>query len=124
MTDQNPPPPPPPAKPQRSFALTVMALSSVVVAVCAVLVAIEVSSGPISVSPTRVLDQDALERQVKAAIDRIAVEPITTFECPTSVVVEEGRTFDCQYTTGGGGGRATVEITSDQGDISVDVPNG
>lgn len=107
---------------QRNFARTVMAVSSVVVAVCAVAVTIKVmSSDIVSVEQPRVLDQAALERQVTDEIRSIEGGPVEALACPTSVVVEVGNQVECRYWGDPNPGDVRVEVVSDQGEISVEI---
>lgn len=109
---------------QRNFARTVVAVSSAVVAVCAVAVTIKVmSTDGISVKQPRVLDQAALERQVAAAATSIGLhdEGPVEVECPTSVVVEVGNQFDCNVSKGSDSMTVVVKIIGAQGEISTDA---
>ncbi|MFF3947084.1 DUF4333 domain-containing protein [Streptomyces sp. NPDC001902] len=109
---------------QRSFARTVIALSLAVVAACAVVVTIKVAQGPISVEPPRVLDQEALEKQVAGEAGGLKKDnPGAFVDCPLSVVVKEGTTFDCTVYGDTNPETVQVEITSDQGDI-LTTPGG
>ncbi|MEV5539649.1 DUF4333 domain-containing protein [Saccharopolyspora shandongensis] len=107
---------------QRNFARNVMAVSSVVVAACAVAVTIKVlSTDIISVEQPRVLDQAALERQVSDEIRGLREEPVDRLACPASVVVKVGNEFNCRYWDGPNPKQVRVEITNDQGEISVET---
>ena len=101
---------------QRNFTRTVMAISSVVVACCAVAVTVKVlSTDTISVEQPRVLDQEALERQVT---DEIQGE-VKSLACPTSVPVEVGHKFECRYWGETNPGNVEVKIVSGQGKLLV-----
>ena len=101
---------------QRNFARTVMAFSSAVVAVCAVTLTIKVlTMDALPVEATRVLDQDALERQVAEEVDG----EVDSVACPVSVVVAVGAEFDCRVWAGSNPTTVFVKIISEQGDLSV-----
>lgn len=105
----------------RNFANRLIAVFLAVIAACAVVVTIKMSAG-ISVKQPRVLDPAALRQQVT---DRLGgpVDSIRDVECPLSVVVKVGDTFNCNYSDRSGGGNVvTVKIISDQGGISVEEP--
>lgn len=105
---------------QRNFARTVVAVSSVVVAACAVAVTIKVMSTDIaSLKPPRVLDQASLERQVSDDIRGLGDEPVNGLACPASVVVEVGNQFTCRYWDRHNPEEVQVKIVSDQGEITV-----
>ncbi|MDX2709522.1 DUF4333 domain-containing protein [Streptomyces sp. NPDC005722] len=104
----------------RSFARTVIALSLAVLAACAVAVTIKVTTGPIPVEPPRVLDQTALEKQVAGQVGGLKQNnPAAYVDCPLSVVVKVGTKFDCTVYGETNPERVEVEITSDQGDLTV-----
>ncbi|MFE2541681.1 DUF4333 domain-containing protein [Actinacidiphila glaucinigra] len=104
----------------RSFARTVIALSLAVLAACAVAVTIKVTSSPISVEPPRVLDQTALEKRVAGEVGGLKKgNPGAYVACPLSIVVKEGTKFDCRVYGDTNPETVFVEITSDQGDLSV-----
>jgi len=92
------------------------------VAACAVVVTVEVNTG-ITVKQPRVLDPAALRQEVTDELGGSA-DSIKEVECPLSVVVKVGSTFDCGYSDRNGAGNiATVKIVSDQGGISVEDSN-
>lgn len=100
----------------RNLSRAVVAVSSAVVACCAVAVTIKVlSTDPIPVEQPRVLDQQSLERQVT---DHVS-EEVKQLACPTSVRVEAGHTFECRYWGETNPGTAKVEITDEQGSLSI-----
>lgn len=106
---------------QRNFARTVLAISSAVIACCAVAVTIKVmATDVISVEPPRVLNQDALERQVAEEVlgpKQASVQGVT---CPVSVEVKVGNKVDCRVWDGSNPKDVEVEITSDQGELLVE----
>lgn len=105
---------------QRNFARTVVAVSSVVVAACAVAVTIKMMTTEIvSVEAPRVLDQAALERQVAGEVRGFREEPVDRMACPASVVVKVGNQFSCRFLDGYNEKEVLVEVVSDQGEISV-----
>ncbi len=100
------------------FARRVIAVSSAVVAACAVVVTIRVMDlGTISVRQPRVLNQAALERQVTEQT-QVAEAP-KEMSCPLSVVVEVGNRFTCHFLEGPNPHDVPVTIISDQGAIDV-----
>lgn len=104
---------------QRNFARTVMAISSIVVAGCAVAVTIKAMGTGISVEQPRVMDQAALEQQVISDI-RGRPEPTDgRLACPASVVVEVGNKFECRFWDGNNAKFVDVEVVSDQGEVSA-----
>nr|CEL13726.1 hypothetical protein [Kibdelosporangium sp. MJ126-NF4]CTQ99413.1 hypothetical protein [Kibdelosporangium sp. MJ126-NF4] len=97
-----------------------MALSSVVVAACAVAVTVKVLSTDIaSARPLRLLDQEALERQVLDEAGNLRSDRPGRVACPTSVVVEVGKKFDCRVLGGTNPKTVFVKIIDDQGDLSL-----
>ncbi len=97
-----------------------MAVSSVVVAACAVAVTIKVlSTGIISVEQPRVLDQASLERQVSDSIRGLRTDPVAGLACPASVVVKVGTKFTCRFLDGVNPNTVLVEVVSDHGEITV-----
>ncbi|ONI79728.1 hypothetical protein ALI144C_23530 [Actinosynnema sp. ALI-1.44] len=97
-----------------------MAWSSVVVAACAVAVTIKVLSTDIaSARPLRVLDQQSLERQVAEKVQGLRKDALGSVECPTSVVVEVGRQFDCRVWGKTNPETVYVKIIDDQGELSI-----
>jgi len=108
----------------RSFARSVIALSSAVVAACAVAVAVKVLTlGAVSVEPPRVLDQTALEKQVAGEVGGLKNTPGARVVCPLSVVVKEGAEFDCRVWGDTNPKTVHVKITSDQGALSMESDN-
>ncbi|MEU2253979.1 DUF4333 domain-containing protein [Nocardia xishanensis] len=106
---------------QQNFARTVMAVSSAVVAICAVAVTVKVMGtdlGP--VEQPRVLDQAALEQQVANMLQGVGDEPAGRVSCPGAVVVEVGNQFECQVRRYLHSANVLVKIVSDQGEITVD----
>ncbi|MFH8442499.1 DUF4333 domain-containing protein [Streptomyces sp. NPDC018026] len=94
-----------------------MAASSVVVAVCAVIVTIKVmNTDPNDVPPDPVvLDPVAVEQTVKAWIgdetDRVS--------CPVHLVAEDGRTFNCTYWVKDIPKTVEVKMSGGEGEISL-----
>jgi hypothetical protein len=74
------------------------------------------STGPVLVEQPRVLDQQSLERQVTEQVPGGEVKELA---CPTAVQVEVGRSFECRYWGETNPGTAKVEITDDQGTLSI-----
>ncbi|MCX4650022.1 MULTISPECIES: DUF4333 domain-containing protein [unclassified Streptomyces] len=109
---------------QRNFARTVLAISSAVIACCAVAVTVKVmATDVISVEQTRVLNQDALERQVAEVVlgpKQASVQGVT---CPVSVEVKVGNKVDCRVWDGPNQKDVEVEVISDQGELSVESPH-
>jgi hypothetical protein len=98
----------------------VVAISSVVVALCAVTVTVKVmSTDAITIEQERVLDQASLERQVAADLQGVQDDPVKVVACPASVVVKVGTKFSCSYLRRGNIQDADVEVTSDQGALRV-----
>jgi hypothetical protein len=105
---------------QRSLARFLAALSSAVVAVCAVVVTVKVMTlGPVSVEPPRVLDRTALEKVVAGQAGGLKNKPWARGECPLSIVVEKGTEFDCRVHGGTNPETVHVGIISDQGELSM-----
>ncbi|HVV17968.1 MAG TPA: hypothetical protein VHF06_00940 [Pseudonocardiaceae bacterium] len=101
---------------QRGFARLVIGFSSLVVAVCAVVVTVKITStGVVSVQQPRVLDPKAVEEQVAAQVDGLQPALVA---CPVSVVVVPNTEFYCEY-YGDHPGTASVTITDDQGNLTV-----
>jgi hypothetical protein len=105
-----------------------MALSSAVIACCALTFTIMLLAGSPAVQPQRVLDQDALARAVLNQVDLadFAAPPtIDDVTCPASIPVEAGREFECRV-DGVGDGHTSglawvkVKIKDDQGSLSLD----
>jgi hypothetical protein len=92
---------------QRNVALTVVAVSSAVVACCALAVTIKVMN---AVPVQRVMDPKTLERLVADEAD-VETEDVA---CPASVVVEVGKKFECNV--------GEFWVVSDQGEISSFEP--
>jgi hypothetical protein len=103
---------------QRNWTRLAVAISSLIVAVCAVVLTIEVGTS-ISVKPQRVLDQTALEQQVADEVRDSEPRENTRVSCPLSVVVEVDSKFECRVWVGTIGKTVRVTITSDQGTISI-----
>lgn len=97
-----------------------VAFSSLVVAACAVAVTVKVLNTDVTAArPVRVLDQSALERQVAEAVRGVREGPLGRVACPTSVVVEVGRKFDCEAWSGSNSKSVAVEIRSEDGELSI-----
>lgn len=105
---------------QQSFTRIVSAASSVVIAVCAVVVTVKVAGADLDpADPPRVLDQAALEQQVANRLQGVREEPVGRVTCPGSVQVVVGNKFDCESWDYLRSAKVQVEIVSDQGEISV-----
>ncbi|MFD6194521.1 DUF4333 domain-containing protein [Streptomyces sp. NPDC060275] len=102
---------------QRSSARRIMAASSVVVAVCAVIVTIKVMNTDLTDVPPDpvVLDPVAVEQAVKAHIgqqtDRVS--------CPVYLVAEADNTFSCTYWVEDIPKTVEVKMSGGQGEISL-----
>jgi hypothetical protein len=105
---------------QPGFARNAVALSSLVVAVCAVVVTIKVmSTDPVPVKQQRVLDPAAVERQVIAEVVGLKPDAGAQAVCPVSVVVEKGTKFDCRVNVGASTKTLEITILDDQGELSI-----
>ncbi|MET9029911.1 DUF4333 domain-containing protein [Nocardia sp. NPDC004168] len=105
---------------QQNVARTVMAVSSAVVAVCAVAVTVKLMGADLDpVQQPRVFDQTALEQQVANRLQGVGDQPAGRVTCPGSVVVQVGNQFKCQAWTYLHSKDVLVEVISDQGEISV-----
>ncbi|MFE5796427.1 hypothetical protein ACFQ8C_28140 [Streptomyces sp. NPDC056503] len=101
---------------QGSTSRALMALSAVVVAACALTVTIKVMATDVKTAhPWRVLDQEALERQVAA----YARGPMKTSRdgviCPIAAEARPGNKFWCRVDDT----NIVVEVKNDQGDLSI-----
>ncbi|WP_139347952.1 DUF4333 domain-containing protein [Nocardia donostiensis] len=107
---------------QQNVTRTVMAVSSAVVAACAVVVTIKVAVTDLTpMEAPRVLDQAALEQHVANRLQGVGEKPVGRVTCPGSVQVVVGNQFDCEVWDYLHSDRVQVEIISDQGEISVDM---
>jgi hypothetical protein len=104
---------------QGNFARRAVAFSSLVVAICAVVVTITVISAGISVNQQRVLDPAAVERQVAFEVGGAKQEGTVHVDCPVSVVVEKDNRFECKVSTGVTSKTVKVTIIDDQGELSI-----
>ncbi|MFE9207233.1 DUF4333 domain-containing protein [Micromonospora sp. NPDC007230] len=106
---------------QGNLARAVVAISSVVVAACAVAVTVKVLSADdvVTIRQERVLNQAAVQQAVAANIQGIRDEPVKVLSCPGSVVVKAGTTFTCTYMVGNHVADAEVEVVNDQGKLHV-----
>ncbi|MEU7764372.1 DUF4333 domain-containing protein [Nocardia sp. NPDC049190] len=94
--------------------------SSVVVAVCAVVVTAKLMGTDLDpVAPPRILDQAALQQQVANMLQGVKDKPVGRVTCPGSVVVEVDNEFECQVWDYLHSDNVSVKIVSDQGEISV-----
>jgi uncharacterized protein DUF4333 len=99
-----------------------MATSSLVIAACAVAVAIKVVDSDFESSPPpRLMDPGALERRVADQVQGYRDTPVTRVSCPASVVVKVGSRFTCHFWDGRMG-EVPVTISTDQGDITLGNP--
>ncbi|MFJ9033207.1 DUF4333 domain-containing protein [Streptomyces sp. NPDC102274] len=102
---------------QGKFARSVVGLSAVVIAVCAVVVTVNV----VNAQPPRLLDQEAVERQVAATVRGGSDMSRDGVFCPTAMEAKKGNVFECSVAVGGGGTDfAKVEVVDDQGKLSMD----
>ncbi|MFB7919055.1 DUF4333 domain-containing protein [Streptomyces sp. NPDC056061] len=92
-----------------------MGFSSVVVATRAVVVTVKVPSG----HPPRLLDQEAMERQVAATAHGDSNMSRDGVNCPTAVEAKKGNTFKCSV-IGRDVAYVKVEVVDDQGNLSMD----
>lgn len=106
---------------QGNLARVVVAISSVVVAACAVAVTVKVLSADdvVTIRQERVLDQTAVQQAVAADIQGLREEPVRVLSCPGSVVVKAGTKFTCKYLRGNMVKDAEVEVVDDQGNLDV-----
>ncbi|MEU5725881.1 DUF4333 domain-containing protein [Micromonospora sp. NPDC047738] len=106
---------------QGNLARAVVAISSVVVAACAVVVTVKVLSADevVTIRPERVLDQAAVQQAVATNIQGIRDEPVKVLSCPGSVVVKAGTRFTCTCMVGNHVADAEVEVVNDQGKLHV-----
>lgn len=103
---------------QRGFARLVVGFSSLVVAVCAVIVTIKITStGVVSVQQERVLDPLAVQQEIA---DRVSGLQPAQVACPVSVVVKVNAEFNCEY-YGDNPGSADVTIANDQGELDITI---
>ena len=105
-----------------SAAGKVTATSLAVIACCFVAVTVKVFAGsPFEIDQPRVLEQRALEQYVADAVQHIASATVTKDDvtCPASVLVEVGRTFDCDARVDDTSTMVTVKIENELGDLSV-----
>lgn len=98
----------------RSLARAAVALSAVAVAVCAITLTIHVMASGIAV--TRVLDQEALERQV--AEHATGKSNRDGVKCPVAVEAKEGNKFTCEIDDVSDE-KVGVTVTSDQGELAM-----
>jgi uncharacterized protein DUF4333 len=106
---------------QGNLAGAVTAISSVVVAICAVTVTLKVmtTDDVVTIKQERVLDQAAVQQAVATEIQGISDEPVKVLFCPGSVVVREGVTSQCSYMRRNIVKDVTVRVTDDQGSLDV-----
>ncbi|RZS37468.1 uncharacterized protein DUF4333 [Herbihabitans rhizosphaerae] len=105
---------------KRDFARLAVAFSSLVVAVCAVVVTIKVmNTDPVPIKQQRVLDQDALERQIANHVSGPKPREEPRVSCPVSVVVEPKTRFSCRVWVGSNQKTVYVMVHNDQGELSV-----
>jgi len=97
----------------------VVALSSVVVAVCAIVVTVDLTS---AADPPRVLDQESVERQASAAVRGSKSTGRDGVACPTSIQARKGTRFECAVFVESGSGYVVGEVTDDQGEIHWNKP--
>ncbi|MFE2872095.1 DUF4333 domain-containing protein [Embleya sp. NPDC059259] len=99
-----------------------MAASSVVIAACAVAVAIKVVETDFSPAPPpRLMDPGSVERRLADQLQGYRDTPVTRVSCPASIVVKVGSKFTCHFWDGRMG-TVPVTISTDQGDIDVGNP--
>jgi hypothetical protein len=105
---------------QRSFARLSVALSAIVVAVCAVVVTVEALAGGIPVKPQRVLDPTATAQQVADQAMRSGQGTDLKADCPVSIPLVVGAKFKCELLKGADHvADSTVTIVDDQGQLSA-----
>ena len=100
---------------KRNLARTTVAISAAAVAACAITLTIQAMTTGIAV--TRVLDQEALERQVAKFVSGESDRDIAT--CPVSVEAKKGNQFTCEAPTSDGLEKVYVKVTSDQGELEL-----
>jgi hypothetical protein len=105
---------------QGKFARTVIALSSVVVAGCALTVTIKmVNTDTEATYPPRLLDQEAVERQAAADVRGMKNMSRDGVSCPAAMEARKGNTFDCTVQVGPNPETVTVKVLDDQGKLSM-----
>jgi hypothetical protein len=105
---------------QRSFVQLSVAVSAIVVAVCAVAVTITALVGGIPVRPQRVLDPTATAQQVADQAMRGGQGDGLKADCPVSVPLVVGTKFKCELVKGSSHvGDSMVTIVDDQGTLSA-----
>lgn len=106
---------------QGKFSRSVIALSSVVLAGCALTVTIKmVDTDTEATYPPRLLDQGAVERQAVAAVRGMKNMSRDGVSCPAAMEAEKGNTFDCHVQVGSNPKTVTVKVLNDQGELSMD----
>ncbi|MFB6854500.1 DUF4333 domain-containing protein [Streptomyces sp. NPDC056341] len=106
---------------RRHFAHTVLAISSAVIACCAVAVTLKVMATDVmAVEQPRVLNQDAPERQVAEEVRGWKQASVQGVTCPVSVEVKVGNKVDCRVWEGSSPEDVEVEVFSHQGERSVE----
>lgn len=107
---------------QGKFARAVIALSSVVVAGCALTVTIKVmNTDTEAMYPPRLLDQEAVERQAAEVARGPKNVSRDGVECPAAMEAKEGNKFDCEVRVGYNDKTVTVEVIDDQGGLSMNA---
>lgn len=71
------------------------------------------------IAVTRVLDQEALEKQVAGYARSAPSASRDGVACPTSVEAKEGNKFTCEVVDGGATEKVSVTVTSDQGELEM-----
>ncbi|MFF3256737.1 DUF4333 domain-containing protein [Actinacidiphila glaucinigra] len=101
---------------QGKFTRALIGLSSVVIAACAVVVTVVV----VGTHPQRLLDQEAVERQVAATVQGKRNMSRDGVFCPAAMDAKKGNTFECSMAEANGG-TAFVKVTvvDDQGKLSM-----
>ncbi|MFJ8970721.1 MULTISPECIES: DUF4333 domain-containing protein [Streptomyces] len=106
---------------QGKITRALMGLSAVVIAVCAVVVAVKV----VGVHPQRpVLDQEAVERQVSATARSGSSAKVDMSRegvfCPTAIEARKGIKFECDvYLAPGEPTTVKAEVVDDQGKLRM-----
>lgn len=101
---------------QRNIAFAAGAFSAVAVALCAITLTIQAMISGIGV--TRVLDQEALERQVAGYARSTPSADRDGVACPTAVEAKVGNKFTCEVADGDTE-KVEVTVISDQGELEM-----
>ncbi|MGW2109855.1 DUF4333 domain-containing protein [Streptomyces sp. NPDC001948] len=105
---------------QGKFARFLISLSAVIVAGCALTVTIKVMNiDTEAFRPPRLLDQEAVERQVAVTAWGPKNPSRDGVECPAAMEAKEGNEFDCTVWIDYNEKTIKVRVTDDQGTLSM-----